>query len=182
MKADEWLKADAAERARWLEKLTDQQACDYVAKWRNWARDDQLAPDGDWQLWLLLAGRGFGKTRAGAEWVREQALARPGARIALVAETPAEARSVMVEGASGLLAIGSAVDRPMFESSLKRLVWPNASIATLYGASDADSLRGPEHDFAWCDEIGKWPDGIAAWDNLLLTLRRGKRPQVPAKC
>lgn len=180
MKAAEWLVKGQEERIAWLEKLTDQAATDYVAEWRNWARDDQLAPPGDWQLWLLLAGRGFGKTRAGAEWVREQALARRGARIALVAETPAEARSVMVEGASGLLAIGSAAERPLFESSLKRLVWPNGSMAMLYGASDADSLRGPEHDFAWCDEIGKWPNGIAAWDNLLLTLRRGNRPQVVA--
>jgi phage terminase large subunit-like protein len=168
------------ERARWLAKLTDRAAAAYLAEWSNWARADQLAPDGDWRIWLLMAGRGFGKTRAGAEWVRAEALARPGARIALVAATPAEARAVMVEGVSGLLALGLAAERPQFESSLRRLLWPNGTMAMLYGASDAESLRGPEHDFAWCDEVGKWPDGVAAWDNLMLTLRRGARPQVAA--
>ena len=152
----------------------------YEANWANWVRADQKVPPGDWTIWLLLAGRGFGKTRVGAEWVRAVALGRPGARIALVAETPAEARSVMVEGASGLLNIGLPGERPEFDSSLKRLRWANGSIATLYGASDADSLRGPEHDFAWCDEVGKWPDAVAAWDNLMLTLRRGRRPQAVA--
>ena len=114
----------------------------YEANWANWVRADQKVPPGDWTIWLLLAGRGFGKTRVGAEWVRAVALGRPGARIALVAETPAEARSVMVEGASGLLNIGLPGERPEFDSSLKRLRWANGSIATLYGASDADSLRG----------------------------------------
>ena len=169
-----------AERAAWFKRQTDKSAAAYEHDWSNWARDDQLPPPDDWAVWLLLAGRGFGKTRAGAEWVRAQAMARPGARIALVAATPAEARSVMVEGVSGLLNIGTPDDRPEFESSLKRLIWPNGSVAMLFGASDADSLRGPDHDFAWCDEIGKWADGAAAWDNLMLTMRRGASPRVVA--
>ncbi len=172
-------KSDTAFRT-WLAKQSKAQARAFLADWRCWARDDQVPPPGDWAVWLLLAGRGFGKTRAGAEWVREQALAHPGARIALVAATPAEARSVMVEGVSGLLAIGDPAARPAFESSLKRLVWPNGSVASLFGASDADSLRGPEHGFAWCDEIGKWPGAEAAWTNLMLTMRHGARPRVVA--
>jgi len=180
MTAGELLALSDEKRAAWLAKRTDVQAAAFLADWSKWARADQLAPTGDWRVWLLMAGRGFGKTRAGAEWVRSVALANPGARIALVGSTPAEARSVMVEGVSGLLAIGLAAERPDFESSLKRLVWPNGSIAAIYGASDADSLRGPEHDYAWCDELGKWPDAPAAWDNLMLTLRRGEYPRVVA--
>lgn len=180
MKAPELAALPEAQRAAWINRQTDKSAADYECDWSNWARPDQLPPPVDWAVWLLLAGRGFGKTRAGAEWVRAVALGRPGARIALVAETPAEARSVMVEGVSGLLNIGVPGERPEFESSLKRLLWPNGSVATLYGASDADSLRGPEHDFAWCDEVGKWPDAVTAWDNLMLTLRRGRGPQAIA--
>lgn len=169
-----------SERAAKLKRRSNDWAERFEANWANWVREDQRVPLGDWTIWLLLAGRGFGKTRVGAEWVRAMARGHPGARIALVAETPAEARSVMVEGVSGLLNIGAPGERPDFESSLKRLMWPNGSVATLYGASDADSLRGPEHDFAWCDEVGKWPDAVAAWDNLMLTLRRGRRPQAVA--
>lgn len=180
MKAAALAALPEAERVAWINQLTDGDAATYLAEWANWARDNQLAPQGDWAVWLLLAGRGFGKTRAGAEWVRGAALAHPGARIALVGSTPAEARSVMVEGVSGLLNIGLDAERPEFESSLKRLVWANGSVAQLFGASDADSLRGPEHDYAWCDEVGKWPDAVAAWDNLMLTMRRGASPRVVA--
>jgi phage terminase large subunit-like protein len=180
MKAAELAALSDAERAAWFKSKTDKSALAYWYGWDNWARDDQLPPHGEWAVWLLLAGRGFGKTRAGAEWVRGVAMAHPGARIALVAATPAEARSVMVEGVCGLLAIAPAAERPEFESSLKRLIWPNGSVAQLFGASDADSLRGPEHDFAWCDEIGKWADAVAAWDNLMLTMRRGANPRVVA--
>ena len=180
MKIADLLTKPPKERAAWFRKLDDKKCELFLADWTSWARDDQLAPPGDWRVWLLLAGRGFGKTRAGAEWVRAQALARPGVRIALVAANPAEARSVMVEGASGLLAIGLTAERPAYESSLRRLTWRNGSIAMLYGASDADSLRGPEHDLAWADEVGKWPDAAAAWDNMMLTLRRGVRPRIVA--
>ena len=129
---------------------------------------------------MLLAGRGFGKTRTGAEWVRAFAEATPGARIALVAASLHEARQVMVEGESGLLAIAPDALRPDYESSLRRLTWPNGAVATLYSAAEPDSLRGPEHQAAWCDEIAKWPQGEAAWDNLMLTMRIGAQPQVVA--
>ena len=116
--------------------------------WRLWAHEGQLPPDCAWSVWLILAGRGFGKTRAGAEWVRAVAEADPAARIALVAASLAEGRSVMVEGASGLLAIAPRGQRPKFEPSRRRLTWPSGAQATLYSAGEPESLRGPQHSHA----------------------------------
>jgi phage terminase large subunit-like protein len=147
--------------------------------WNFWQRDAQKPPSDDWRVWLVRAGRGFGKTRMGAEWVRQMATDHPGARIALVGATLAEARSVMVEGESGLLPL-SAADQLKWEPSLRTLRWPNGAVATLYSAAEPESLRGPQHDFAWADEIAKWPLGIATWDNLMLGLRLGDRPRVMA--
>jgi phage terminase large subunit-like protein len=131
-----------------------------------------------------MAGRGFGKTRAGAEWVRMIAESDPTARIALVAATLGEARSVMVEGESGIMAHCPPDRRPVFEPSLQRLTWPAGAQATLYSAQEPESLRGPQHSHAWCDEIAKWRNAgakaTAAWDNLLLGMRMGQRPQVLA--
>lgn len=148
--------------------------------WPFWAMPGQLPPSGDWRVWLLMAGRGFGKTRAGAEWVRGIAEADGTARIALVAATLSEARQVMVEGASGLLAVASPMRRPVWEPSLRRLRWPNGAVARLYGASEPEALRGPQHSHAWCDEIAKWPFAQLAWDNLALGLRIGERPRIVA--
>jgi phage terminase large subunit-like protein len=146
--------------------------------WSYWGRPSQFAPPGDWTIWLMLAGRGFGKTRAGAEWVRAQAEATPDLRIALVADSFAEARNIMVEGVSGLMNIGHPDHRPTYEPSLKRLKWPNGAIATLYSAAEPDSLRGPEHHIAWCDELAKWPKAQEAWDMLAMTMRLGERPRI----
>ena len=140
----------------------------------------QAPPPGDWRVWLLMAGRGFGKTRTGAEWVRGIAEADGRARIALVAATMAEARSVMVEGESGLLAIAPPARRPLWEPSLRRLRWPGGAAATLHAASEPEGLRGPQHSHAWCDEIGKWPYAIETWDNLAMGLRLGDRPRIVA--
>jgi len=164
----------------WFKRLRDDRYEKLLTDWAWWRRADQCPPAGDWHVWLLLAGRGFGKTRTGTEWVRAFAEATPGARIALVAASLHEARQVMVEGESGLLAIAPEARRPDYESSLRRLTWPNGAVATLYSAAEPDSLRGPEHQAAWCDEIAKWPQGEAAWDNLMLTMRIGKQPQVVA--
>ncbi|HSG33609.1 MAG TPA: terminase family protein, partial [Sphingomonadaceae bacterium] len=151
-------------------------------RWSYWRRKEQKPPRGDWRLWLILAGRGFGKTRAGAEWVLEVARTCPDARIALVAASLAEARAVMVEGESGVLACAPARRRPQFEPSLRRLSWRNGAIATLYSAGEADSLRGPQHSHAWADEIAKWDaaSAEAAWVNLQLGLRLGETPRVLA--
>nr|WP_240511377.1 terminase family protein [Novosphingobium panipatense] len=152
--------------------------------WRLWARPSQIAPEGDWRVWLVMAGRGFGKTRCGAEWVNEIAESRPDARIALVAAHLGEARAVMVEGESGLLSVGAPWRRPVFEPSLRRLTWPNGAQAMLYSAAEPESLRGPQHSHAWCDEVAKWDNAsaraVAAWDNLLMGLRLGRDPRVVA--
>lgn len=140
------LEGDARRAA--LRRLSEEQRKELRTHWRLFARREQLAPDGDWRCWLILAGRGFGKTRAGAEWVRAVAEADPQARIALVAASLGEARTVMVEGESGLLAISPQGRRPLFEPSLKRLTWPNGAMATLYSAQEPEALRGPQHSHA----------------------------------
>jgi phage terminase large subunit-like protein len=150
-------------------------------QWRFWARTSQLPPEGDdWRTWLLMAGRGFGKTRAGAEWVRGLAEQDGRLRIALVAATMAEGRSVMIEGQSGLLEIAPAGSRPEYEPSLRRLSWPTGAQAFLYSAAEPEALRGPEHHFAWADEIAKWSHGMECWDNLAMGLRLGTRPRIVA--
>lgn len=147
-------------------------------KWRDWnARPNQIAPDGEWSTWLVLAGRGFGKTRSGAEWLREKWKA--GAqRIAIVAETAADSRDVLVEGQSGILAISPKDDRPLYEPSKRRLTWPNGAVATLYNGTEPDQLRGPEHDTALVDELAKYSYPQDTWDNLQFGLRLGPHPQV----
>lgn len=148
-------------------------------KWRFWERNDQVCPQVGWRVWLVMAGRGYGKTRMGAEWVRSLAAANPRARIALIGATLTEARQVMVEGESGLLTL-THEDGVQWEPSLRKLSWPNGTVATLYSAAEPESLRGPQHDFAWADEIAKWPHGIATWDNLMFGLRLGECPRVMA--
>jgi phage terminase large subunit-like protein len=150
--------------------------------WPTWARLNQLPTrDGreiaEFRVWLVLGGRGAGKTRCGAEWVRCQAqglwpLAEaPASRIALVGPTIAQVRSVMVEGVSGLLSIHADGERPQFEPSLRRVVWPNGTIAEMFSAEQPDSLRGPQFDVAWCDELAKWRYPQETWDMLQFGLR-----------
>lgn len=148
-----------------------------LGDWRVWARPEQLAPDGNWRVWLLLAGRGFGKTRSGAEWVRAQVESGAAKRIALVAPTARDARLVMVEGESGLLSIASAEARPTFAPTKRQLVWPNGAVATLFSADEPDRLRGPQFDAAWCDELAAWRYP-AAWDMLMMGLRLGQNPRA----
>lgn len=144
--------------------------------WAEWARDDQKPPEGDWTSWLLLGGRGAGKTRAGAEWVRARVAG--GARaVALVAETYEDAREVMIEGESGLRAVSPPAERPVYQSSRHRLEWPNGAVGHVFSASDPEGLRGYQHDTAWSDELGKWPDADDVWSNLQLGLRLGDRPR-----
>lgn len=145
-----------------------------------WAHRNQLPPGGEgWRTWLMMAGRGFGKTRAGAEWIHRLADGKPGARIALIGATIGDARSIMVEGVSGLLAVARQYRRRLkWEPSLSRLKWPNGSQAELFSGDQADGLRGPEHDFAWADELAKWRQAEDAWVNLQMGLRRGSRPRA----
>jgi len=137
-----------------IRSLSDDDIIDLDYDWYlHGARGSQKPPLGEWRVWLLIAGRGFGKTRTGAEFVRACIAARLARRVALVAPTALDARNVMVEGESGLLSIGPAGERPDYEPSLHRLTWHNGAIATTYSADEPDRLRGPQHDFAWCDEL-----------------------------
>lgn len=152
-------------------------------QWSFWARPNQLEPEGDWTTWLILAGRGFGKTRTGAEFVRSMVCgdtplsAGRYSRVALVAETAADGRDVMVEGESGLLGVHPPDFRPLYQPALRRVVWPNGAIATLYNATEPDQLRGPQHDLAWCDEIAKWRYINETFDQLQFGLRLGEHPR-----
>lgn len=166
-----------------LEDLTDEEADELLHTWELWARPNQLEPDAilpngeHWTTWLILAGRGFGKTRCGAEtiikWVREGHCKH----IAIIAQDSADARDVMVEGESGIIACSPRDFMPKYEPSKRRLTWPNGARATLFSAEDYDSLRGPQFDGAWCDELCKWRYAQEAWDNLQFGLRLGEHPR-----
>jgi phage terminase large subunit-like protein len=165
------------DRKRALAKLTEAEADALLHHWEFWARENQLTPPGDWSTWLLLAGRGFGKTRTGAEWVKGEVTAGRRGRLALVARTAADVRDVVVEGESGILAISPKWNRPKYEPSKRRLTWPNGAIATTFSADEPDLLRGPQFDGAWGDELAAWRYR-EAWDNLQMALRLGNDPKA----
>ncbi len=165
-----------AEFAEALEGIHLEDRNALVGSWYWRARSSQVMPPGDWHTWLVMAGRGFGKTRTGAEWV-QRAARSGGARIAIVGTTLHEARAVMVEGESGLLRV-RADWRPQFEPSLRRLSWPTGAKGFLYSADDPDALRGAQHSHAWGDEIAKWPRGLDVWMNLRMGLRLGSAPRA----
>lgn len=171
-------------RGEFLSALSEAQAEALLWDWRGFhARPAQIAPDGDWRIWLALAGRGWGKTRVGAEWVRECVCGKtplaPGSasRIALVAETAADARDVMTEGPSGILAVHPRDYRPTYEPSKRRITWPNGASATLFNATEPDQLRGPQHDLGWGDELAKWRYSRETFDQMQFGMRLGKHPQ-----
>lgn len=149
-----------------------------------WAMPHQLPPEGDWRSWVIMGGRGAGKTRAGAEWVRAQVEgSRPldagrCRRVALVGETIEQVREVMIFGDSGILACSPADRRPDWEATRKRLVWPNGAVATVHTAHDPEGLRGPQFDAAWVDELAKWKKAEETWDQLQFALRLGEDPRV----
>ncbi|MBB6306234.1 DNA-packaging protein [Xanthobacter tagetidis] len=169
-----------------LARLTDKECQALLHDWQFVARPNQLPPDGDWLIWLILAGRGFGKTRTGAEWVREQ-LKAGASRLGLIAPTASDARDVMVEGESGLLAVcwagdrtnkGEILGRPQYEPSKRRLTWANGAMATLFSAEEPERLRGPQHDRLWCDELAAWKHLSETWDMAMFGLRLGSRPRT----
>ncbi|WP_316014568.1 DNA-packaging protein [Roseobacter sp. HKCCA0434] len=177
------LSANEADIEEFLDGLSDNAIAALSWFWDIWALDHQRAPAGDWSTWLIMGGRGAGKTRAGAEWVRglvegPTPLA-PGrcTRIALVGETYDQARDVMVLGDSGLIACSPPDRRPKWIASRRVLVWPNGAEAQVFSASDPQALRGPQFDAAWCDELAKWKKGQQAWDMLQFALRLGDDPR-----
>jgi phage terminase large subunit-like protein len=171
-----WLASQSPETRRELLSGLDAQALGFLARdWRFWARADQLPPPGDWTVWLFLGGRGAGKTRAGAEFILDEIAHGRAKRAALVGETLHDARMVMVEGVSGLLAC--AHPKPEFEPSKRRLTFANGAVAEWFSAEEPDSLRGPQFDLAWCDEFAKWREPQAVMDMLAMALRLGERPR-----
>lgn len=146
--------------------------------WKKNARSNQIPPKGGWIIWLILAGRGFGKTRTGAETLRKWIQQGKYTRIALVGETEAETRQVMVEGVSGLLAVHPPHEKPLYEPSKRQLTWPNGAIATCFSAEAYEQLRGSQFDCAWVDELAKFREPKKLWDQLMFGLRLGHHPRV----
>jgi phage terminase large subunit-like protein len=172
------LRLDEHERRLVLRGLSKAQVAEFTTRWFGFENDGQRDPAGDWRIWLIRAGRGFGKTRAGSEWVSEVARSNGDARIALVAATQVDGQRVMIEGPSGLLAVARHGEAPHWAKGKRELRFSSGAVATLYSAEAGEELRGPEHHFAWCDELAKWRRGEAAWDNLMLGMRLGERPRV----
>jgi phage terminase large subunit-like protein len=166
------------ERLKILRALKGTQSREFVDRWEAWAHEGQTEPEGDWSVWLIRAGRGFGKTRAGAEWVSDLARTMPDARIALVGATADDVRAVMIEGQSGLIAVARDDEVLKWRAASGEVEFPSGAKAFVYSAEAPDKLRGPEHHAAWCDEIAKWRYGDSAWDNLMFGLRLGDRPRV----
>ena len=171
-------------QSAFLNALTEDELLALPFLFSFWAMPHQLAPEGDWTRWVIMGGRGAGKTRAGAEWVRslvEGAGPQDAGRcrrIALVGETVAQVREVMVFGESGLLACSPPDRRPEWQASRRQLLWPNGAVAQVFSAHDPEALRGPQFDAAWVDELAKWKKARETWDMLQFGLRLGAHPQV----
>lgn len=172
-----------------LAELTPDQIQYLQYEWEAWARPEQLPPDGEWLIWMVLAGRGFGKTRLAAEWVRGYAQRNPGCRIAIIGRTAGDVRTTMLEGPSGILAISPPWFMPVHEPSKMKVTWPNGSVALHFSAEEPKGLRGPQFHAAWCDELASWPmlgseadatQGVPfAWTMLEFGMRLpDARPQV----
>lgn len=170
-----FLELPAAERIARLSSLTDEEAEFLFYFWQFWARPNQLPPPGAWTYWLILAGRGFGKTRIGAEWVREQV--KTSRFVNLIGATADDARDIMIEGESGILAICPKSERPDYRPSQRKLIWPNGAISLIFTADEPERLRGKQHEKLWCDEVAAWryPE---SWDQAKFGLRLGAHPQA----
>lgn len=167
-------------------ELSDEEQDECFHTWTLVAREDQKPPPEPWQFWLFLAGRGAGKTRAGVEWVRHKVKSGCGFG-ALIAPTAADARDVMVEGPAGVMEhcwaqdqtySGTFIGKPSYEPSKRRLTWQNGASAALFSGEESDRLRGPQHDFLWCDELAAWWHPEEAWDMAMFGLRLGSNPQA----
>jgi phage terminase large subunit-like protein len=171
-----WLASQTAEKqAAFLNSLTPTQLNNLAHDWQFWARDKQLPPASNWRYWVILAGRGFGKTRTGAEWVRSQV--QRYSLVNLIGATASDARDIMIEGESGLLAICPPDERPEYRPSKARLEWPNGAKSLIFTADEPERLRGKQHMKLWCDELAAWryPE---AWTQAMLGLRLGDSPQA----
>jgi phage terminase large subunit-like protein len=165
------------EKHRVVAKLNDAEALQLKYTWEAWARDKQLEPQGKWTTWMCMAGRGWGKTRVGVEWLRKHAESNKVGRMALIGRTAADVRDVLVEGESGLLAISPPWFRPKYEPSKRRITWPNGCMATTFSADEPDMLRGPQHEKVLMDELAAW-QYEDSFDQALFGLRLGENPQA----
>ncbi len=181
--------------AAWLASATPEEVAEFLGSldenallalpwvFEFWALPHQVPPRGAWKTWVIMGGRGAGKTRAGSEWVRAQVEgARPedpgvARRVALVGETVAQVREVMIFGDSGILACSPPDRRPEWQATRQQLLWPNGAVAQVFSAHAPEAMRGPQFDAAWADELGKWKKGAEAWDQLQFALRLGKNPR-----
>jgi phage terminase large subunit-like protein len=170
-RAEQFAVLSEEKRAKVLAEMGLEQCSELVWDWSFWARPKQLPPPGDWPVWVISAGRGFGKTRTGACWVHARAMEYPGRWMALVAKNPADARDFMIEGPGGLLRNVPPREKPQYESSKRRLTWANGSWATIYSDEEPDQLRGFSGDTAWLDEFAKFKNGQESWDNLQFGMR-----------
>ena len=191
-------KSNLSLHADTLRGMTDEEVLDLLTQlgpdkakelkhtWPFWARTEQLPPEGSWNTWVILAGRGFGKTRSGAEWIREQ-VKQGRKRLAFVAPTNSDIRKVMVEGESGVMNIswegdktyrGGKMGKPEWSPTNRQIKWENGATVDAFSAEDPERLRGPQFEAAWCDELAAWNNQQAAWDMLQFCLRLGKHPQV----
>ena len=170
----ERLAAAGRQQRRWL--LNTIPVGLLIWTWRVWARAEQVEPPGDWNIWMIKAGRGWGKTRTGAEWVRERAK-DPSERIALVGRTAADVRDTMVEGSSGIMRIFPENERPLYEPSKRRITFASGAQASCFSADEPDLLRGPQHSSVWADELAAWRFDRDAWDNLMFGFRLGNKPR-----
>jgi phage terminase large subunit-like protein len=168
------------DREAMLDGLTAEQLEALKHDWRLWARPNQIAPDGDWTVWVLRAGRGFGKNRTGSGWVHERAM-QAKRWIALIGKTSADVRDYMIDGPGGIIRNAPPAERPVHQPDKRRVVWPNGSYATLYSGEEPEQLRGFSGDTAWADEFAKYRYPKILWDNLMMGLREpsaGDRPRV----
>lgn len=147
-------------------------------RWHEWAHGGQYPDDGDWHIWLIMAGRGYGKTRAGSEWVSRLARSDANLRFALVGATEDEVRKVMIEGESGLIKVAHRAETVVWNASKGEVIFPSGAVAHVYSAENFEKLRGPEHHHAWCDELAKWNHAEACWNNMILGLRLGENRHV----
>jgi phage terminase large subunit-like protein len=167
------------ERQEALSSLTEEEAKSLEWDWDFWARPNQRAPDWRWFVWLMLAGRGYGKTRSGCEWLRARQEAGF-SRFAIIGRTSADVRDILVEGESGIMSISPPWNRPKYEPAKRRVTWPNGAYATTYSAEEPDVFRGPQFDSVLCDELAAWRNLDSAWSNIMFGLRLGTDPRCVA--
>lgn len=173
---DSLVSLTAAERQAILATLSDEEAAALLYDWPWWARPGQVEPEGDWRIWLVLAGRGYGKTRVGAEWMREQVKQFP--LVNMIGATTDDIRDIMVEGESGIMAVCPPWERPMYRPSLMRLDWPNGAKTLYFTAEQPDRLRGKQSMRLWADELAAWQYVDDTWDMAVLGLRLGDDPRA----